>query len=47
MPESSARSPFDRFFNAVDNMIDGPVTWFRGLLFSLIRLSFVFLPRFL
>lgn len=24
------RSPFERFSNAVYNMVDTPVTWFRG-----------------
>lgn len=32
MPESTGRSPMARFVDAVENVIDGPVTWFKGCL---------------
>lgn len=35
MPETEARSPIGRFASAVSNVIDGPITWFRGEYFRL------------
>lgn len=30
MPEREARNPWTGFTDAVINLIDGPVVWFRG-----------------
>lgn len=39
MPEREPRNIIEAFSNAVYNTIDGPVTWFRGLLLLLNRLE--------
>lgn len=43
MEKPPSRSPLGRFFDTVNNVVEKPVTWFRGTLLYKKRLTLLYL----